>query len=128
MGNSKIERAMQICNSPEHTNCLECPCFTGAQTDLCAEGVKRISTLIDRCARYAEEIMVLREQVNWISTEERLPRAGERVLATDGEFVGEAYKTSAGTWRRSDGLAWRDLFGKCVTHWMPLPNAQKRGA
>lgn len=66
--------------------------------------------------------------MSWIAIEDHLPRAGERVLATDGTFVGEAYRTSADTWRRFDGIAWRDLFGKCVTHWMPLPSPQEREA
>lgn len=49
------------------------------------------------------------------------PEPGKRVLATDGVFVGEAYRTSADTWRRYDGIAMRDCLGSIVTHWMPLP-------
>ena len=61
----------------------------------------------------------------WISVEERRPEPGKRVLATDGVFVGEAYRTSADTWRRYDGIAMRDCLGSVVTHWMPLPGAPK---
>lgn len=66
----------------------------------------------------------LREKVpQWISVEERRPEPGKRVIATDGVFVGEAYRTSADTWRRYDGIAMRDCLGSIVTHWMPLPEA-----
>lgn len=41
----------------------------------------------------------------------------------DGVFVGEAYRTSADTWRKYDGIAMRDCLGSIVTHWMPLPSA-----
>lgn len=70
----------------------------------------------------------LREKVpQWISVEERRPEPGKRVIATDGVFVGEAYRTSADTWRRYDGIAMRDCLGSIVTHWMPLPEAPEEG-
>ena len=68
----------------------------------------------------------LREKVpQWVSVEERRPEPGKRVLATDGVFVGEAYRTSADTWRRYDGIAMQDCLDSIVTHWMPLPEAPK---
>ena len=70
----------------------------------------------------------LREKVpQWISVEERRPEPGKRVLATDGVFVGEAYRTSADTWRRYDGIAMRDCLGSIITNWMPLPEAPEEG-
>lgn len=76
--------------------------------------------------RLTAENAALREKVpQWISVEERRPEPGKRVLATDGVFVGEAYRTSADTWRRYDGIAMRDCLGSIVTHWMPLPSAPK---
>lgn len=70
----------------------------------------------------------LREKVpQWISVDDRRPKPGTRVLATDGVFVGEAYRTSADTWRRYDGIAMRDCIGSIVTHWMPLPEAPEEG-
>lgn len=76
--------------------------------------------------RLTDENAALREKVpQWISVEERRPEPGKRVLATDGVFVGEAYRTSADTWRRYDGIAMRDCLGSIVTHWMPLPEAPK---
>ena len=80
----------------------------------------------DIIERLTAENAALREKVpQWISVEERRPEPGKRVLATDGVFVGEAYRTSADTWRRYDGIAMRDCLGSIVTHWMPLPSAPK---
>lgn len=87
-----------------------------------------------RCAQAQAERAALREKVprwekvpQWISVEERRPEPGKRVLATDGIFVGEAYRTSADTWRRYDGIAMRDCLGSIVTHWLPLPEAPEEG-
>lgn len=41
--------------------------------DLCVEASYKIEELVDRCARYAEEIAVLRERQRWIPVTERLP-------------------------------------------------------
>ena len=57
----------------------------------------------------------------WVSVEDAIPAPGERVLATDGTFAGEAYRTSANTWYRHAGFQWRDCLQSIVTHWMPLP-------
>ena len=61
----------------------------------------------------------------WVSVEAAIPAPGERVLATDGTFVGEAYRTSANTWYRHTGFPWRDCLQSIVTLWMPLPTADK---
>ena len=101
--------------------CEKCPvvgnkdCFDEVNT-AAAELIERLTA----------ENAALREKVpQWISVEERRPEPGKRVLATDGVFVGEAYRTSADTWRRYDGTAMRDCLGSIVTHWMPLPSAPK---
>lgn len=79
---------------------------------------------VDRCARYAEETMELREKQQWISVTERLPAEGERVLAAvEGVWVGEAYRDMRDTWMRSYGTPWDASIGVSVTHWMPLPDA-----
>lgn len=61
----------------------------------------------------------------WISVDTMLPEPGERVLATDGVLVGEAYRTSADSWYRAYDAAWRK-FGSKVTHWMPMPEAPEK--
>ncbi len=89
----------------------------------CYETVKS-STAACLIERLTAENAALREKVpQWISVEEQRPEPGKRVLATDGVFVGEAYRTSADTWRRYDGIAMRDCLGSVVTHWMQLPGA-----
>ena len=55
----------------------------------------------------------------WVSVEERLPEPGERVLAANGSFVGEAYLASNGTWMRHDGFPWK------VDCWMPMPDRRQ---
>ena len=40
------------------------------------------------------------EERRWIPVTERMPEPGERVLATDGGFVGELYVNRRGQWQR----------------------------
>ena len=62
----------------------------------------------------------------WVSVEDTVPDPGERVLATDGIFVGEAYRSSANSWFRHTGFPWRDgVTGRTVGFWMPLPERPK---
>ena len=62
----------------------------------------------------------------WVSVEDAVPDPVERVLATDGIFVGEAYRTSADSWHRHTGFPWRDgVTGRTVKYWMPLPERPK---
>ena len=78
-------------------------------------------------AKAEAERDALREKVpQWVSVEytERLPLPGTRVIATDGVFVGEAYRGKLGEWRRYDDcLCWFDVARQAVTHWVPLPEA-----
>lgn len=100
-------------------NCNRCTMDpkTGCADKLCAETISLIT-------RLTAENAALREKLpQWVSVEEKRPKPGTRVLATDGVFVGEAYRTSADSWRRYDGIAMRDCLGSVVTHWMPLPGA-----
>lgn len=88
------------------------------------EAADVLQEYVDRCKRYADEVMALREKYRWIPVTERLPAAGERVLAArDGLFVGEAYLSESGVWRRYYGALWVLLGCAPVTHWMPLPDA-----
>lgn len=62
------------------------------------------------------------ELLKGISVKEKKPEPGERVLATDGIFAGEAYRTSANSWYRHTGFPWRDgVTGRTVAYWMPMP-------
>ena len=121
MKNKEIVQALRCCKIG--VPCEKCPvvgnkdCFEEVNT-AAAELIERLTA----------ENAALREKVpQWISVEERRPEPGKRVLATDGVFVGEAYRTSADTWRRYDGIAMRDCLGSIITNWMPLPEAPEEG-
>lgn len=104
--------------------CLGCGHEHNCSTKGCAI-LRAAAALIERLTA---ENAALREKVpQWISVDDRHPKPGTRVLATDSVFVGEAYRTSADTWRRYDGIAMRDCIGSVVTHWMPLPEAPEEG-
>ena len=117
----EIIQALRQCAKRDCLSCGMCPIFPDRE---CVEHLAAAAaSLIERLTA---ENAALREKVpQWISVEERRPEPGKRVLATDGVFVGEAYRTSADTWRRYDGIAMRDCLGSIVTHWMPLPSAPK---
>ena len=57
----------------------------------------------------------------WISVKERLPKAGERVLATDGYFVGEFFLNRRGQWQRYNVNNYLLMAAFDILHWMPLP-------
>lgn len=48
--------------------------------------------------------------MSWISVEDRLPKMGAMVLATDGEVVTIVQRITA------------ENFMRLVTHWQPLPD------
>ena len=62
----------------------------------------------------------------WTSVKDRMPEPGERVLATNGKIVGEAY--IGDDWKRYYGTGWQTAFSLPVTHWMPLPEAPEEDA
>ena len=62
----------------------------------------------------------------WISVKDRLPKSGERVIATNGIFCGEGYiglRYKKYVWYRHLGRTWEPM--KAVTHWMPFPEPPK---
>lgn len=77
--------------------------------------------------RIAELEAALREQEErrWIPVTERLPEPGERVLATDGGFVGELYVNSRGQWQRYNVNDYSLLMALDILWWMPLPEPPK---
>lgn len=122
MTDKEIIQALRLCGKID-SNCRECKLW---DNDRCVEHLAGAAA--DLIERLTAENAELREKVpQWVSVEDRHPKTGTRVLATDGVFVGEAYRTSADTWRRYDGIAMRDCIGSVVTHWMPLPEAPEEG-
>ena len=100
----------------------------------CGELEKRISSLarlarsdaqkslLGRVLYIVENMPTLTPPNEWVSVEDTVPDPGERVLATDGIFVGEAYRSSANRWFRHTGFPWRDgVTGRTVRFWMLLP-------
>ena len=63
----------------------------------------------------------------WIPCSERMPNPGERVLATDGGFVGEMYIGKRGEWRRYNVTYIEDLMALDILWWMPLPEPPEEG-
>ena len=123
MTDKEIIRALRCCEKEVCADGDLCPLFSDAD---CI--VHLHEAAIDLIERLTAENAALREEVpQWISVDDRHPQPGTRVLATDGVFVGEAYRTSADTWRRYDGIAMRDCIGSVVTDWMPLPKATGEG-
>lgn len=123
MTDKEIIQALRCCASGESEE--ECPFTKKYGCDGCPKvSADLIERLTAENAKAEAERDALREKVpRWISVDDRHPKPGTRVLATDGVFVGEAYRTSADTWRRYDGIAMRDCIGSAVTHWMPLAEA-----
>ena len=137
MTEKEIVQALRCTSTPgDHTsNCEQCPYWKkeqlngrlkeklGTDTWTSCDIDKVGLDAADLIERLTAENAALREKQRWISVDDRHPKPGTRVLATDGVFVGEAYRTSADTWRRYDGMAMRDCIGSAVTHWMPLAEA-----
>lgn len=122
MTDKEIAQALHICG--EGHPCRDCQLY-GKEISCVETLCKYALALIERLTA---ENAALREKVpQWVSVDDRHPKPGTRVLATDGVFVGEAYRTSADTWRRYDGIAMRDCIGSVVTHWMPLPEEPEGG-
>ncbi len=93
------------------------------------EAAARIANQDTHIAALQQEIEKLRAQLpRWIPVEERLPKYGVRVLATDmyeeddctGIWTREEYPDDPedGCW--IDDRGWWHAFDE-VTHWMPLP-------
>lgn len=59
---------------------------------------------------------------DWIPVEKKLPELGVRVLASDGWFVGEAFRHKKRGWMRATGAyEWKQPKLKEVRFWSPLP-------
>ena len=119
MTEKEIVQALRRCQFG--APCARCPAVS--YKNCMDEMHKCAADLIERLT--AENVALREKAPQWISVEERRPEPGKRVLATDGIFVGEAYRTSADTWRRYDGIAMRDCIGSVVTHWMAPEGGEK---
>lgn len=57
----------------------------------------------------------------WIPCSKALPNTRERVLATDGVFVGEMCINKRGQWQRYNIANYETLMSLDILAWMPLP-------
>ena len=116
MTDKEIVQALRCCASGESEE--ECP-FTKKYG---CDGCPKVSA--DLIERLTAENAALREKVpQWVSVKDRLPEWGQRVIATNGVFVGEAFRRIMDIWLRYDDGAARACIADEVTHWMPLPPA-----
>lgn len=96
----KIQSSLDIASYSEHDKGFD-------------DGLEYVLDLIEKAP-------TLTPPNEWVSVEERLPEPGERVLAENGSFVGEAYMASNGAWMRHDGFPWE------VDAWMPMPDSRQQ--
>ena len=126
MTDKEIMKVLRYCSDPNPDACNYCQYLKEEHCIL-----KMAGAALDLIERLTAENAALREKVaQWISVKDadRRALAGKRVIATDGVFVGEAYRTSADSWRRYDDYRlWHDATGHTVTHWMPLPEVPEEG-
>lgn len=128
MTEKEIVQALNLCQN-EDSDCRTCKLWS---IDRCVEHLTSAAAgLIERLtaenAKAEAERDALREKVpQWISVGDRLPKPGERVIATDGVSAGEAYMGVSGELQRLNlPLRWLTLTGNDATHWMPLPDVPK---
>lgn len=96
------------------------PCIVIQAANLLEAQQKRIAEL--------ESAVLEQEERRWIPVTERLPKCGERVLATDGGFVGEFYINKRGQWQRYNVNDSSLLMALDILFWMPLPEPPKGDA
>lgn len=132
----EIVKALRACASIGWSGCSFCQREELAAGEVgCADALKlsaadRLEELLDRCARYAEEIAVLRERQRWFPVTERLPETEDFVLAVVNgkptESITLVDSIEIASFMRDEGWflgmypEWED---PKVTHWMPLPPA-----
>ncbi len=130
MKTDDLIKALRHCARDGDGGCEGCPLDyvhlydAGCIREMAAAAADEIEKLTDRCARYAEEIVVLQEKEKWISTTERLPEVWRNdetselvnymIYSPDFGIDIGSYHVKAKKWL-CIGLPVR------VTHWMPLP-------
>mgnify|MGYP004529995401 CR=1 FL=1 len=92
------------------------------------DAADRLEELVDRCARYAEEIAVLREMLSRVPVAERLPKKDGKYLCWYGFGpnrnvlfcqVLDYYAIDPMPHFQHEGLN-----GMTVTHWMEIPGVE----
>lgn len=129
MKTERIIKALRCCAT---NSCEGCPLDDLRNSkcigEMAAAAADEIEKLLNRCARYAEEIMVLQERQRWIPAEERLPEEGVPVFINYIGTDGAPHADGVVVWAERAALWWEGSLADCdtevsvpITHWMPLP-------
>lgn len=138
METEKIAAALRWCGTGAEEGCGDCAFEPQCDEDavgcvggLCDAAADKIEELVDRCARYAEAIAVLRERGKRVAVTERRPKRDGRYLCwyTFGKErdsvlyqsmvfcqVLDYYATDPRPHFQHEGT-----HGMAVTHWMDIP-------
>ena len=115
---------LRVCLRGECSACgYECG-NAGCLDHIMEDAADRLDELVKRCARYAEEIAVLREMQKWVDVREKLPERDGNYLCryvfrSGGEgFFGtlDYYATDPRPHFQHEGPR-----AMAVTHWMDIP-------
>lgn len=98
--------------------------MTRDMCDSCREAVTAEECRLNCCdgvRQHAEALYAkgYRKQSEWISVEDRLPKQWKYVLVCCGDEIRTDFIASDGRWY--------EHIHDIVTHWMPLPEAPKKG-
>lgn len=66
----------------------------------------------------------MKTEIEWTSAEDGLPDPGERVIASNGFFSGEAYigyRGGKSVWFRHYGFTWEETGIMPPDRWAPMP-------
>lgn len=121
MTKKEIIAYLRLC-ADDDVICLACPRFEKYEYGGTAECNEK---LMLEAADALEESLRQQEERRWIPVKERLPDPGERVLATDGGFVGELYVNSRGQWQRYNVNDYSLMMALDILWWIPLPEPPK---
>lgn len=138
MKTEELVAALRKCGSVG-AGCDGCPFENSGAIDedwcgdaLVLAAADRLEEYVDRCARFSEEIMVLRERGRWIPVEERLPERDDCVaVCVSGKPQTNITLQNAvelATFSGKEGWileCWPEWESADVTHWMPLPQPPK---
>lgn len=131
MKTEEIVRSLRWCGTGAEEGCGDCAFEPQCDEDavgcvggLCDAAADKIEELVERCARYAEEIAALREMQKWVDVREKLPERDGHYLCryvfrSGGKgFFGtlDYYATDPRPHFQHEGTR-----GMAVTHWMDIP-------
>lgn len=71
----------------------------------------------------------MKTEIEWTSVEDGLPDPGERVIASNGFFSGEAYigyRGGESVWFRHYGFTWEETGIMPPDRWAPMPKQSSR--